>query len=107
VDGDLAANNGGWQWTAGTGTDAAPYFRIFNPVLQSKKCDPEGNYIRNWVPELRQVPVKYIHTPWELPPDAQYRFGCIIGKNYPAPIIEHSIARALTLHAYKSARNLI
>ena len=64
VDGDPAANNGGWQWTAGVGTDAAPYFRIFNPILQSQKFDPQGGYIRTWVPELADVPEKFIHTPW-------------------------------------------
>ena len=104
VDGDPAANNGGWQWTAGTGTDAAPYFRIFNPILQSTKFDPQGKYIRQWVPELEPVPSKYIHTPWEFPLDEQKKLGCIIGKDYPAPIVEHSFARQRTLEAYKSAK---
>jgi deoxyribodipyrimidine photo-lyase len=106
VDGDLAANNGGWQWTAGTGTDAAPYFRIFNPILQSKKFDPQGIFIHKWIPVLSQMPLKYIHTPWELPADDQKKFGCIIGKDYPAPIIEHSFARQRTLQAYKLTKNL-
>jgi deoxyribodipyrimidine photo-lyase len=66
VDGDPAANNGGWQWSAGTGTDAAPYFRIFNPILQGKKHDPDGEYIARWVPELRNLPVKFRHKPWEM-----------------------------------------
>jgi deoxyribodipyrimidine photo-lyase len=105
VDGDPAANNGGWQWTAGTGTDAAPYFRIFNPILQSTKFDPQGKYIRKWVPELEPVPSKYIHTPWELPLDEQKKLDCIIGVDYPAPIVEHSFARQRTLEAYKSAKN--
>jgi deoxyribodipyrimidine photo-lyase len=104
VDGDPAVNNGGWQWTAGTGTDAAPYFRIFNPILQGKKFDPQGRFIRKWIPELNSIPLKYIHTPWELPADDQKKIGCIIGKDYPAPIIEHSFARQRTLEAYKLSK---
>lgn len=105
IDGDPAANNGGWQWTAGTGTDAAPYFRIFNPTLQSKKYDPQGIFIRKWIPELSQMPLEYIHTPWELPSDKQSEIGCIIGKDYPAPIIEHSFARQRSLHTYKLSKD--
>ena len=104
VDGDPAANNGGWQWTAGTGTDAAPYFRIFNPILQSQKFDPAGEYIRRWVPELADLPDKYIHTPWQTPPELQKKFSCVIGKDYPPPIIDHSFARNRTLVAYNIAR---
>jgi len=91
LDGDLAANNGGWQWAAGTGTDAQPYFRIFNPVSQSKKFDPDGTFIRHWVPELRDVPDKYIHEPWKMttPP-----------ADYPAPIVDHKAARERTLEAF-------
>ncbi|MBI2759321.1 MAG: deoxyribodipyrimidine photo-lyase [Chloroflexi bacterium] len=95
LDGDLAANNGGWQWTAGTGTDAAPYFRIFNPVLQSAKFDPHGDYIRKWVPELREVDTKDIHAPWE---------KGIKLKDYPErPIIERDKDR--TLQAYKESKS--
>ncbi len=100
IDGDPASNNGGWQWTAGTGTDAAPYFRIFNPVLQSQKFDPQGRYIRHWVPELRSVPLEYIHQPWKMPSELQHWIGCEIGKNYPEPIVDHKQAREWTLAAY-------
>lgn len=101
LDGDPAANNGGWQWIAGTGTDAAPYFRIFNPILQSKKFDPQGNFLRSWVPELAAVPDRFIHTPWEMPTDIQRRVGCLIGKDYPQPIVDHSMARQRVLAAYR------
>lgn len=93
LDGDLAANNGGWQWVAGTGTDAAPYFRIFNPIIQSKKFDPEGEYIRRWVPELKGLDQSSIHTPWKK--------GVQI-EGYPEPIVEHKYARERALIAYKS-----
>jgi deoxyribodipyrimidine photo-lyase len=94
LDGDQAANNGGWQWTAGTGTDAAPYFRIFNPVLQSAKFDPNGEYIRRWIPELRSVEAKDIHAPWE---------KGIKVKGYPErPIVERDKER--TLRAYKLSK---
>ena len=105
LDADPAANNGGWQWTAGTGTDAAPYFRIFHPVLQGKKHDPDGAYIRRWVPELAQVSGRYIHAPWEMPPEAQRTAGCVIGQDYAAPIIDHAWARERVLAAYAQARN--
>jgi deoxyribodipyrimidine photo-lyase len=102
VDGDPAANNGGWQWTAGTGTDAAPYFRVFNPILQSMKFDPNGDYIRCFVPELVNVPNEFIHHPWEMPADLQKRAGCVIGKDYPEPIVDHQLARERVLVAYKA-----
>ena len=104
VDGDPAANNGGWQWTAGTGTDAAPYFRIFNPVLQGQKFDPHGDYVRRWLPELGRVPDRFIHQPWTMPPEAQQVAGCHIGRDYPAPIVDHAWARQRTLAAYRQAR---
>ncbi len=103
IDGDPAANNGGWQWTAGTGTDAAPYFRIFNPILQGKKFDPAGSYIRRWVPELGQVPAAHIHTPWEMTIEMQRKSRCRVGEDYPFPIIDHKFARQRVLAAYKNA----
>ena len=106
VDGDPAANNGGWQWSAGTGTDAAPYFRIFNPILQSKKFDPQGNYIRRWVPELANIPQAYIHEPWLMPADIQESSGCRIGRDYPAPIVDRALSRERTLKAYKISASL-
>jgi deoxyribodipyrimidine photo-lyase len=101
IDGDPAANNGGWQWIAGTGTDAAPYFRIFNPVSQSLKHDPEGAYIRRWLPELRAVPAEYIHEPWKMPLDEQRASGCVIGVDYPPPVVDHAAAKERTLRAYQ------
>jgi deoxyribodipyrimidine photo-lyase len=101
IDGDLAANNGGWQWVAGTGTDAAPYFRIFNPVTQGEKFDPEGKYIKKWVPELANVPLKFIHKPWEMPPAEQKKYHVIIGQDYPAPMVDHRFARERALRMYK------
>ncbi|MBN1135905.1 MAG: deoxyribodipyrimidine photo-lyase [Anaerolineae bacterium] len=106
VDADPAANNGGWQWTAGTGTDSAPYFRIFHPVLQGRKHDPEGAYVRQWLPELAHVPGRYIHAPWETPPEVQQTAGCIIGQDYPAPIIDHAWARERALAAYAQAKQM-
>ncbi|NPV40201.1 MAG: deoxyribodipyrimidine photo-lyase [Anaerolineae bacterium] len=103
LDGDPASNNGGWQWSAGTGTDAAPYFRIFNPVLQSRKFDPSGDYIRAWVPELANVPPNYIHEPWLMPMAVQSACGVRIGKDYPSPVVEHTAARARALAAYKTS----
>lgn len=104
VDGDPAANNGGWQWTAGTGTDAAPYFRIFNPVSQGQKFDPEGIYIRRWVPELAHVPTKWIHAPWEMSPAEQRTTGCLIGHNYPEPLLDRRQVRGRILAAYAAVK---
>ena len=104
IDGDPAANNGGWQWTAGTGTDAAPYFRIFNPVSQSQKFDPKGTNARRWLPELAQVPDRFIHQPWTMPSEEQEKAACRIGQDYPAPIVDHAWARKRVLSAYAQAR---
>lgn len=96
-DFDLSANNGGWQWAASTGCDAQPWFRIFNPVTQSEKFDPQGRFIRRYVPELAAVPDKWIHAPWLMPPAEQQRCGIIIGRDYPAPLVDHAVARQKTL----------
>ena len=104
LDGDPANNNGGWQWTAGTGTDAAPYFRIFNPASQAEKFDPHGRYIRRWVPELTAVPDTYLYEPWKMPPLSQRQVGCVIGRDYPAPLVDRSVTREQTLAAYKAVK---
>ncbi len=97
ADADLASNNGGWQWAAGSGTDAAPYFRIFNPVLQGRRFDPDGRYVRRFVPELARVPDAKIHEPWTMTPEEQRTAGCVIGRDYPAPIVDHARERAVAL----------
>jgi deoxyribodipyrimidine photo-lyase len=99
-DFDLSANNGGWQWAASSGCDAQPYFRIFNPVTQSEKFDPEGRFIRRYVPELARVPDKYIHAPWKMGRLEQEALGIVIGRDYPAPIVDHAAARERTLARY-------
>ncbi len=104
VDGDVALNNAGWQWSAGTGTDAQPWFRIFNPVLQGKKFDVSGKYVRKYIPELRNVPDKYIHEPWGMPNVLQQHLGVVIGKTYPKPIVSHEEEREKTLELYKKVK---
>jgi deoxyribodipyrimidine photo-lyase len=94
TDADWANNNLGWQWAAGTGADAQPYFRIFNPVLQGRKFDPDGDYVRRWVPELAALPARYIHRPWEAPAAVLEKAGITLGRTYPWPIVEHAEARA-------------
>lgn len=98
VDGFLASNNGGWQWSASTGTDAAPYFRVFNPVSQSQKCDPTGDYIREFVPELQSLETDAIHEPWDLAPLARQRI------NYPEPIVDLSKSRAHAIEAFRALK---
>jgi deoxyribodipyrimidine photo-lyase len=104
VDGEPASNNGGWQWTAGVGTDAAPYFRIFNPVLQAKRFDPDGTYVKRWLPVFARVPVPMVHEPWRLGPLEQQAAGCRLGRDYPAPIVDRRAIRERTLAAYRQAQ---
>lgn len=101
VDADLANNTLGWQWVAGCGVDAAPYFRIFNPVLQGRKFDPDGAYVRRWVPELKGLSARWIHEPWAAPREALMAAGATLGKTYPLPLVRHAEARAAALAAFK------
>ena len=102
VDADLANNSANWQWVAGCGADAAPYFRVFNPVLQGVKFDPEGEYVRRFVPELAKLPTKHIHAPWDAPPDVLRKAGVRLGETYPEPLIGLSAGRGRALAAYRS-----
>ena len=103
VDADPASNAAGWQWVAGSGADASPYFRIFNPFTQGEKFDPEGDYIRRWIPEISKLPKKYIHRPWDAPRNVLDYAGVTLGKTYPKPIVEHKAARERALAAYKDS----
>ncbi len=103
IDFDLAANNGGWQWAASTGCDAQPYFRIFNPVTQSQKFDPRGEFIRTYVPELSACGDRYIHAPWRMDAEEQAKARIRIGVDYPQPVVDHASARAITLDLYRRA----
>ncbi|MBS1217612.1 MAG: phrB [Proteobacteria bacterium] len=103
-DFDLAANNGGWQWAASTGCDAQPYFRIFNPVTQSEKFDPGGAFIRKYVPELTRCTGRSLHAPWTMSPEEQRAAGVVIGRDYPAPVVDHAAARARALELFKSVK---
>ncbi len=101
VDADLANNLAGWQWVAGSGADAAPYFRVFNPVLQGEKFDPDGTYVRRWVPELARLPNACIHQPWRADTDILAAADVRLGVTYPAPIVDHAVARDRALAAYE------
>ena len=104
LDGEPAQNNGNWQWIASTGVDPAPYFRrIFNPVLQQQKFDPTGAYVRRWVPELADVPGDRLAEPWRMTGDQQRVAGCVIGADYPAPIVDHAQERRVTMERYRAA----
>jgi deoxyribodipyrimidine photo-lyase len=106
LDADLANNAAGWQWTAGTGADASPYFRIFNPFSQGEKFDPKGAYIRRWIPELAGLPDKLIHRPWEASSLELRAAGISLGTTYPKPLIDHSLARNRALEAYGRLKTL-
>ncbi len=105
IDFDLSANNGGWQWAASTGCDAQPWFRIFNPITQSEKFDPQGKFIRKYVTELSQCSDKEIHAPWQIPPLRQQSIDIVIGKDYPAPVVDHATQRVLALNLYKNKQS--
>ena len=105
VDADLANNRAGWQWVAGSGADAAPYFRIFNPVIQGEKFDPDGTFVRRWVPELAGLDVRYIHKPWLAPSGVLGEGAVVLGETYPHPIVDHDKARARALAAYEEIKN--
>jgi len=104
VDADLANNSASWQWIAGCGADAAPYFRVFNPVTQGEKFDPDGIYVRRWCPELSRLPNSLIHKPWEAPALILKDAGVTLGKTYPAPMVDHKEARDLALQAFQSLK---
>jgi deoxyribodipyrimidine photo-lyase len=104
VDADLANNTLGWQWTAGCGADAAPYFRIFNPISQAEQFDPDGAYVRRWVPELSQLPTPHIFRPWDAPGEVLAQAGVTLGETYPEPMVDHAEASQAALAAYKKVR---
>jgi deoxyribodipyrimidine photo-lyase len=106
VDADLANNTLNWQWVAGCGADAAPFFRIFNPVTQGQKFDPDGTYVRQWVPELSPLPDRWIHAPWTAPDEVMEKAGLRLGHDYPHPIVDHGEARKTALDAFRSLKTL-
>ncbi|MGE7369442.1 cryptochrome/photolyase family protein [Neorhizobium sp. NPDC001467] len=105
LDADPASNTANWQWVAGSGADASPFFRIFNPILQGEKFDPDGAYVRRWVPELEKLPNKYVHKPFEAPEHVLADAGVELGKTYPRPIVNHGMARDRALEAYKGLKS--
>jgi deoxyribodipyrimidine photo-lyase len=104
VDADIGANAASWQWVAGCGADAAPYFRIFNPVLQGEKFDADGDYVRRFVPELARLPASFIHKPWEAPALVLKEAGVVLGKTYPERLIDHHFARDRALAGLKQLK---
>ena len=106
VDADLANNSASWQWIAGCGADAAPFFRIFNPITQGYKFDPEGKYTRQFIPELQRLPDKYLFNPWEAPANVMHEAGITLGEDYPKPIVEIKFSRERALNSYQSLKNL-
>ena len=105
VDADLASNAASWQWVAGCGTDAAPYFRIFNPSLQGAKFDPDGVYVRRWVPELNKLPSALLHEPWTARPIELADAGVRLGQDYPLPIVNHASARQRALDSFQQIKD--
>jgi deoxyribodipyrimidine photo-lyase len=105
IDGDPASNLGGWQWAASVGIDAPPSFRVFNPVTQGERFDPDGTYVRRWLPELALVPTPRIHAPWTMSTEEQAAATCLIGRDYPAPIVDHAEARARALAWFAALRD--
>ena len=106
VDADAANNAAGWQWVAGSGADAAPYFRIFNPIVQGQRFDPNGAYVRRWCPELAGLDTRLIHAPWEASPMELAAAGIILGETYPHPIVDHGEARTAALGGYRGIKNV-
>lgn len=104
VDADLANNSCSWQWVAGSGADAAPYFRVFNPIRQGQRFDPEGDYTRRWIPELAALATRHLQSPWEAPASALKEAGITLGQNYPMPIVDHNTARVAALDAYSAMK---
>jgi deoxyribodipyrimidine photo-lyase len=104
IDGDVSQNVGNWQWVAGTGPDASPYNRVFNPVLQGQRFDPHGDYVRRWVPELARLTGPAVHQPWELGPLELAAAGVALGETYPEPIVDLAESRSRALAAYAAAR---
>ncbi|MEO0509226.1 MAG: deoxyribodipyrimidine photo-lyase [Verrucomicrobiota bacterium] len=105
LDADLASNTLGWQWSGGCGADAAPYFRVFNPIIQGQKFDPDGAYVKSYVPELEKLPAKFIHAPWEAPPGILQHAGIELGNDYPLPIVEHKEGRGRALAAFEAFKS--
>lgn len=102
IDGDTANNNGNWQWIASVGVDPAPVFRrLYNPSSQQKNYDPDGEYVHRYVPELKDVPLNYLPEPWTMTADQQREYNCVIGSDYPAPVVDHKQARAAALERYR------
>ena len=104
LDANLANNAAGWQWVAGSGADASPYFRIFNPITQGKKFDPKGHYVRRWCPELARLPNEIIHEPFKAKPEMLAQAGIKLGQTYPHPIVDHDQARRAALEGYSKVR---
>jgi deoxyribodipyrimidine photo-lyase len=104
VDADLANNAASWQWVAGSGADAAPFFRIFNPITQGQKFDPAGVYVKRYVPELAKLPPEHVHAPWLAPREVLSAAGVRLGTTYPAPMVDHAVARTKSLEAFQALK---